>query len=115
MEVIQTLIQCVKDLIDDRNTQLNFLSTIAENQPQAAYVAFVSAFSKLNYFMRKIPRISHHLVSLGETLCNRFIPAITGGYISNDTDKTLLSLPTRFSGLAIPIFYEQAKVEYSNS
>ena len=65
--------------------------------------------------MRKIPKISHHLVSLGETLCNRFIPAINGGHISNDTDKTLLSLPTRFGGLAIPIYYEQAKVEYSSS
>ena len=29
--------------------------------------------------------------------------------------KKLLSLPTRFGGLAIPIFYEQATVEYSNS
>ena len=26
-----------------------------------------------------------------------------------------MSLPTQFGGLAIPIFYEQAKVEYSNS
>ena len=50
-----------------------------------------------------------------ETLRNRFIPAITGGYICNDTEKKLLSLPTRFGGLAIPIFYEQATVEYSNS
>ena len=49
------------------------------NATQATYLAFVSGFrSKLNYFMRTIPEISHHLVSLKGTLCNRFIPAITG-------------------------------------
>ena len=65
--------------------------------------------------MRKIPEISHHLVSLGETLCNRFIPAATGRHIYNDTERKLLSLLTRFGGLEIPIFYEKAGVEQSNS
>ena len=46
------------------------------------FVAFVSGFiNKLNYFVRTIPKISDHLVSLEETLRNRFIPAITGGHI----------------------------------
>ena len=35
--------------------------------------------------MRISPEISHHLVSLEETLRNRFKPAITGGHISNST------------------------------
>ena len=91
---------------------LQLLSTISETQPLAAYLALVSGFrSKLNYFMRTIPEISHHLVSLEETLCNRFIPAITGGHICNDTERKLLSLPTRFGGLAIPIFYEQVSAD----
>ena len=61
----------VEDLIDDCNTQLKLLSTIAATQPQAAYLTFVNVFrSKLNYFMRTIPEISHYLVSLEETLCN---------------------------------------------
>ena len=39
------------DVIDDCNTQLKLLSTIAESQPQAAYLTFVSGFrSKLNFF-----------------------------------------------------------------
>ena len=50
-----------------------------------------------------------------ETLHNRFIPAITGGHICNDTERKLLSLPTHFGGLAFSIFSEQAAVEYSNS
>ena len=33
----------------------------------------------------------------------------------NDTKRKLLPLPTRFGGLAIHIFHEQAEVEYSNS
>ena len=65
--------------------------------------------------MRTIPEISHHLVSWKETLRNRFIPAITGGHICNDTERKLLSLPARFGRLTIPIFPEKAAVEYSNS
>ena len=65
--------------------------------------------------MRTISEISHHLVSLEEILCNRFIPAITGGHKCNDTERKLLSLPAGFGGLTIPMFYERATVEYSNS
>ena len=65
--------------------------------------------------MRNIPEISQHLVSLDETLRNRNIPAITSGHICKDTERRLLFLPTRFGGLAISIFCEQAEVKYSNS
>ena len=93
-------LQYAEDLVNDWNTQLKFLSTIAENQPQVAYLESVSGFrSKLNYFIRTIPEISHHLLSLEEKV----------------TERKLLSLPTRFGGLGIPIFSEEATVEYSNS
>ena len=65
--------------------------------------------------MRTIPEISHHLVSLEETICNRFTSAITGRHICNNNETKLLSLPTRFGGLAIPNFYQQATVDYRNS
>ena len=106
-------VQYIEDLVHDWNTQLKLLSTIAEIQPQAAYLTFVSGFrSRFNYFTRTVPEISHHLVSLEETLRNRFI---IGGHICNDTEKIFLSLRTRFGGLDIPIFYEQAEIEYRNS
>ena len=35
-------VQHVKDLVNNWNTQLKFLLVIAKNQPQAAYLAFVS-------------------------------------------------------------------------
>ena len=68
----------LEDLVNDWNNQLVLLSSIAENQPQAAYSAFVSDFkSKLSYFLRTIPGISQFLYPLEETVRNKFIPAIT--------------------------------------
>ena len=40
--------------------------------------------------MRTIPEISHHLVLLQKTLQNKFKPAMTGGYICNNTERKLL-------------------------
>ena len=64
--------------------------------------------------MRTIPNISNLLIPIEDTIRNQFIPAITGGFICNEEDQRLLSLPTRYRGLAIPIFHEQADVEYNN-
>ena len=84
-------VQFVEDLVNDWNTQLKLLSTMEETQTQVAYLEFVS-------------KISYQLVSLEETLCNRIIPAITGGHICNNTERKLLSFPTRFGGLTTPFF-----------
>ena len=65
--------------------------------------------------MRTNPEIINQPVSSEETLRNRLIPARTSRHICNDTERKLLSLPTRFGGLVIPIFYEQATMEYRNS
>ena len=92
------------------------LSSIAESQPQAAYLVFVSGVkSKLNYFMRTIPRISRFLYPLEETIRNKFIPAITGGHICSKNEQQLLSLPTPYGGLAIQVFYELVETEFENS
>ena len=105
----------VKDLVNDWNNQLVLLLSIAESQPQAACSAFVSGFkSKLNYFMSTISGISEFLYPLEETVRNKFIPAITGGHICSNNEQKLLSLPTRYGGLAIP-FYELAETEFENS
>ena len=97
----------VDDLVKGWNSQLCILSTITESQPQAACSAFVSGLkNKLSYFMRTIPDISNLLIPIEDTIRNRFIPAITGGRICNKEERGLLSLPTRYGGLAIPIFHE---------
>ena len=55
----------VKDLVKDWDKQLTILSTIAETQPQGAYLEFASGFKcKLNYNLRTIPNIHHVLLPL---------------------------------------------------
>ena len=56
--------------------------------------------------MRTIPDISNLLIAIEDTIQNRFKPAMAGGRICNEEEQRLLSLPTRYGGLAIPIFHE---------
>ena len=64
--------------------------------------------------MRWMPEIRHHLGPLEEALRSRFIPAITDGHIQQYWTKHFV-FPHCFGGLVIPVFYEQAGEEYSNS
>ena len=97
----------VDDLVKGWNSQLCILSTITESQPQAACSAFVSGLkNKLSYFMRTIPDISNLLIAIEDTIQNRFKPAMTGGRICIEEEQRLVSLPTRYGGLSIPIFHE---------
>ena len=108
--------QYVDSLIDDWNQQLKILPKIAEIEPQAAYSAFIGGFKgKLTYFMRTIPEIDQFLKPIENTIRNKFIPALTGGHICYDNERQLLSLPARYGGLGIPIFFQCAQYEYNNS
>ena len=64
--------------------------------------------------MRTIPGISQFLYPLEETARNKFIPAIRGGHICSNNERRLLSLPTRYGGLAISIFFELTEIEFEN-
>ena len=73
----------MKDLVKDWDKQLTILSTIAEKQMQATYLAFVSGFKcKLNYFLRTIP----NKLPLERTIKNKFIPAVTGCHVCSDKE-----------------------------
>ena len=65
--------------------------------------------------MITISDISNLLIPIEDTIRYRFIPAITGGRIRYEEERTLLSLQFTYGGLAISIFHKQADVEYSNS
>ena len=105
----------VKDLVKVWDKQLTILSTIAKTQPQAAYLAFASGFKSKLYFLRTIPNIRHLLLPVERTIRNKFIPAVTGCHICSDKERVLISLPTRYGELAIPIFHEIAEIEFMNS
>ena len=105
----------VKDLVKVWDNQLRILSTIAKTQPQAAYLASASGFNSKLYFMRTIPNIRHLLLSVERAIRNKFIPAVIGYHICSDKKRVLISLPTRYGGLAIPIFHETAEIEFMNT
>ena len=65
--------------------------------------------------MRTIPDISDQLNQLEELITCKFIPAITGGIRCSDTERKLLSLPSKLGGLGIPIFEETLNQEYEYS
>ena len=65
--------------------------------------------------MRTKPNIKTQLGQLNDVIRTEFIPAITGGINCSDTERRLMSLPSRFGGLGIPIFSEYAQKEYEFS
>ena len=71
--------------------------------------------SKLNYLLRTIPNIYHSLLLLERTTRNKLVLAVRGGHICNDKERVLISLPTRYGGLDIPIFHETTEIEFMNS
>ena len=106
----------VKDLVKDWDNQLTILSNIAETQLQAVFLAFATGFkSKLKYFLRTIPNMRHLLLPLERTIWNKFILAVTGYHLRSDKERVIISLPTWYGGLAIPIFHKTAEIEFMNS
>ena len=106
----------VKSLVVNWIEQLNLLSKIAKSEPQSAYSAFVGGFKgKLPYYMRTIPCIKDYLMPLEEVIRFKFIPSVTGGHICSNDERVLLSLPARFGGLGIPLFHENAGIQFENS
>ena len=65
--------------------------------------------------MTTIPCIKDYLIPLEEVIRFKCIPSITGGHICSNDERVLLSLPTRFDGLGIPLFHENAGIEFENS
>ena len=65
--------------------------------------------------MRTIPELDEFLKPIEDTIRNELIPALTGGHICSDNERKLLSLPSRYGGLGIPIFSLCAQQEYVNS
>ena len=65
--------------------------------------------------MRTIPDISHLLKPIDDVILTKFIPAVTEGIKTNQTETKLLFLPAKYAGLAILIFAEISGDEYQNS
>ena len=90
--------QYVSEKVDSWSCCVAKLSDIAKVHPHNAYSAFTHGLcNKWTYFLRTIPGI----FSLLEPLeASKFIPALTGRFISDD-ERALLALPIRLGGLGI--------------
>ena len=62
--------------------------------------------------MRTIPCIKDYLMPLEDVIHLKLIPSITGGRICSNDECVLLSLPTRFGGLGVLLFHENADTEF---
>ena len=105
----------MRDLVKVWDNQLTILSAIAKTQPQASYLAFASGFKSKLYFLRTNSKICHLLLPVQTTIRNKFIPAVTGCHICSDKERVLISLPTSYGRLSIPIFHETAEIEFMNT
>lgn len=91
-------LQYVDQLVKDWDIRLYALSTIAQSQPQAPYLAF----------MRSISDTSDSLPPIKTTIQKWSI----GGPVPNEEERKLLSLPI-WHRLAITIFHEQTEIQYT--
>ena len=65
--------------------------------------------------MRTIPNISNLLQPLEDAIRNLLLLELLNGYICNDLERKLFSLPAKFGGLGIFNPTERCIIEYSNS
>ena len=69
---------------------------------------------KLNYYRRTVSGIGNLLRKVDKVILTKFIPATTGGIITAENDRKLLSLAPRLGGLDILIFEELCELENQN-
>ena len=91
------------------------LSSIARDEPQAALTAYTKVLCHWwTFVQRTIGDIHHLFTQLEEVIKEKFIPAIIGRKISC-LERRILSLPVRYGGLGITNPVKAAEREYEMS
>ena len=91
----------VKRKIEKWVEDVEELSKLAKDEPQAVYSSFTKAIShRWSYVQRTIPDIQHLFIPLEDAIREKLIPAIIGRSISN-IERRILALPIRMGGLGI--------------
>ena len=107
----------VTSMMEKWCTQLRNLAEMAQTQPQAAYAVFIQGLSS---------RWKHHIRStecppdafgvLDNIIDMELLPALASrGFTTDQPERTLLPLPARMGGLAIPVMEKTALSEHSAS
>ena len=77
------------------------LSEIAKEEPQAAYASYTKAIChRWTYVQRTIPDIQHLFIPLENIIRDKLIPALIGRKIS-DLERRIFALPVRLGGMGI--------------
>ena len=77
------------------------LSQIAQDEPQAVYASFTKAIChRWTYVQRTIPNIDHLFQPLEDAIREKLIPSLIGREVS-DTERRILALPVRLGGMGI--------------
>ena len=91
------------------------LSDIAKDEPQAALSAFTKALCmRWSFLQRTVPSSGDHFQPLEDTIREKLIPAIVGRKVS-DLERRLLALPVRLGGIGIQNPVQTAEYEYKSS
>jgi hypothetical protein len=91
------------------------LSSIAVEEPQAAFTAFTKGIChRWTFVQRTIQGLSHLFQPLEDCIRTDFIPALVGKEIS-DLIRSIFALPVRYDGLGISNPVENCQREYKAS
>ena len=91
------------------------LTEIARDEPQAAYIAYTKGLChRWTFLQRTVKGVSQLFIPLEQTIFDKLLPAIVGRTLSNH-EKRLLELPVRYGGLGIKNPRTCADEEYKNS
>ena len=105
------IINKVEDWVKD----LQLLSKYAQDDPQAAYVAFTKRLcSRCTHFQRTVPDMSELFEPLENAIRDQLIPALVGREVS-DAERQILALPLRHGELGLTDHRETAETEYKHS
>ena len=105
----------VSDKVEKWVEDVEELSRIAKNEPQAAYTCYTKAIShRWSYVQRTIPDISHLFIPLEESIKEKLIPALLGRKINN-VGRNIFSLPVRFGGMNLKNPVETSDQEFKAS
>ena len=107
----------MSSLVDKWCAQLGTLAEMAQTQPQAAYAAFTKGLStRWKYHIRSTQCPPDTFRVLDDIINTSLLPAFIGHELNDDDpERTLISLPARLGGMAIPIIHKTSFEEYSTS
>ena len=92
----------VNDKVKEWSDKLSRLSEIGLTQPHAAYSALTHGLlGRWTFLSRTLPGISELLSPLEKSICSHLLPALFGKCTFSDTERQLISLPSRLGGLGI--------------